>query len=540
MVAALLLVALRVLTPFAVGSDQAVQFEGAIRLASGLGLTTTSVTPPADLTQPVTPQYITRWPPGLSLTIALLLVLGLPLAAAAKFLFAAITLAGWYGWAVLARRTLAGAAPVGVPGRAAAALVSAAIPLFLTPGWGASDIFLWAGVPFFILLLARRREERQWKYEALAGLLFGVLFAFRYASGFLMLLAAFILIYTSLPRWIELLKRGVVLAAFSALLAVPVLAFIRAKSDTGSAVPNVVPEQVAAPDLATKARWIVAQLPAAWQLSPGLSYIDVLARRAASDRISIAAGIAALLFFAGMPLAARRVRATDLVVCTAMAPIALVVFLASLYDGLLLSISRYYEPAAMCTVAVLPVLAAGRSRLVVGWISRAALVALVVYVCVYLPLRIADPRRRAEALKDTVGYNSTASAGAGGAPTRGVASLYTRAEETDSRIVQLSIDNPGALFVVQPYPRVVLSQFDRTSRPPGGNLRPYGPPAYWGQAYTSMAVRIFWVVYPQTDLSSLGLQTDGPLYESREEQVKIVLSDLPAGHRFSAPPIPHE
>ncbi len=73
-------------------------------------------------------------------------------------------------------------------------LIACLLPLLFTPPWQGTDIILWAGTPFVILLLLYSLEDdSQWRYIAAAGLLSGFLYSVRYASAYLAV-AAFLII----------------------------------------------------------------------------------------------------------------------------------------------------------------------------------------------------------------------------------------------------------------------------------------------------------------------------------------------------------
>ncbi|MDW8202407.1 MAG: hypothetical protein RML75_14535, partial [Cyanobacteriota bacterium SKYGB_h_bin112] len=86
---------LRSLFPFTLNFDHAAQLESAYRLVQGLGLTSTvfAVHNP-DISYSPIPQYLTWWPPGLSILSALYLALHLPLVPTMKLVNSLFTVVG--------------------------------------------------------------------------------------------------------------------------------------------------------------------------------------------------------------------------------------------------------------------------------------------------------------------------------------------------------------------------------------------------------------------------------------------------------------
>ena len=79
------------------------------RLVAGLGLTYSSFGfggSLGDISQPIQREYLTAFPPFLSLYVAGALFVGLSLVSALKLLFCFVTLVGWLGWAVIGSRLM--------------------------------------------------------------------------------------------------------------------------------------------------------------------------------------------------------------------------------------------------------------------------------------------------------------------------------------------------------------------------------------------------------------------------------------------------
>ena len=169
--------------------DPALQVQAAYRLIHGLGLTTCAMygTGPFDIASPAY-AHLVWWPPGYSFTIAGLLLLGLPLAAATKSVLFVTYVMGWFGGGLLARRIFR---------RPDAFLVfiMVVMPLaWLVPtAFVATDVIVWCLVPYWILTVLAiwdrlRRNETGGSaigLAALLGLLSFVGFFFRWAGAFL-------------------------------------------------------------------------------------------------------------------------------------------------------------------------------------------------------------------------------------------------------------------------------------------------------------------------------------------------------------------
>lgn len=85
----------RVLAPVQISSDLGLQLQAAHRLVQGLGLTV-ALSLNFELNQPPNSEYLTHFPPALSLLVASLLFLKLPLATALKIIYGLTTVVGWF------------------------------------------------------------------------------------------------------------------------------------------------------------------------------------------------------------------------------------------------------------------------------------------------------------------------------------------------------------------------------------------------------------------------------------------------------------
>ena len=193
---AILVVLVRILGPFPIGWDQSVQLEAAHRVVSGNGLTTTySATPERNINTKPTPKVLTHYPPTFSLIVAAGLWFGIPLVVFLKCLYSVVTLVGWTAWGTVGQHVMTRSSRIGgraVPLQYAIACI---LPLFVTPRWSGTDIFLWLGVPLIVILVQRRKSSQvvdTWSVAS-AGLVSGLAVSIRYTSLFTLVLGAFLL-----------------------------------------------------------------------------------------------------------------------------------------------------------------------------------------------------------------------------------------------------------------------------------------------------------------------------------------------------------
>ncbi|MBW4619141.1 MAG: hypothetical protein KME17_07250 [Cyanosarcina radialis HA8281-LM2] len=217
----------RVLAPVQIASDQGLQLQAAHRLVQGLGLTV-ALSLNFDLNQPPNSEYLTHFPPAFSLLVASLLFFKMPLATALKIIYGLTTIVGWFCWAAIGSRLLSTSLKVGKFLLPLQYVIAVILPILYTPSWSTqgTDIFLWSGVPAIVLLLLHSSDNRFKNiFSISAGLLFGLLFAFRYNSIFLVLAAFLILLQVNFPRLLELSKNYTIFLASSCFFIVPVFIY---------------------------------------------------------------------------------------------------------------------------------------------------------------------------------------------------------------------------------------------------------------------------------------------------------------------------
>ena len=214
--------------------DGGIQLQAAHNLLSGRGLSVFSQVL-SDLGAGKSLVTLTYFPAGYSLCAAALLGLGLSVATTVKVLAATATLLGWWGWGRVARAFLIDVRARGAQWKWAAVAVATLTPLFFTPPWGGTDIFLWAIVPWVIAAIvdaARDGTSYRWRLDWLAGALCGIAVFMRYVSLFLILYAAVLILWQSGLRLRMLMRRWAVFAlgVLPALLVQGYILYVLAES----------------------------------------------------------------------------------------------------------------------------------------------------------------------------------------------------------------------------------------------------------------------------------------------------------------------
>ncbi|MGH9901524.1 MAG: hypothetical protein ACRD68_06875 [Pyrinomonadaceae bacterium] len=548
-VSALLIVAARTIAPFEVGKDQASQLEAAQRLSRGLGLTTTNDVPPSagfDITEAPRSRYLTWWPPGLSILVAGFLFLGLPLLVSLKLIYAAVTLAGWCGWGVAAGHLLAQPLKVGSREYPVNLLIAALMPVFCTPSWDGTDIFLWAGVPFVALLLFTSAfRPSPWRSVALAGLLFGCLYAIRYASVFVAPAAILILLQVSLPDAKAFLKRSAVFLVFSLLVILPVVAYTRTYAQSafgGHHLDNPIQN---AYYFSKHAYVVINLLPVTSNAIVGHPVVEQVVRHTLHvPWLIYATGAVCLLIILSLPIFlarssppdARPPRA-DFALSLSFLPLSLVAIFVVIVYGNMLGVRRYYEPVALCGLFIFYAIAAARPAR--RWVKAGAtmiVASFVLYVCAYMPALAFVPGRRSHLVSTVLSYmppNSRRYPSTSHDVSYPGYQMFSCKESSRQRIRRLHDAHPGALFFVEEYGYFNYDEFQGDGPVRGDDLRVFPHKIFWKLAYTSKPVKIFWIVNRETELDFIPPAYAQAVSSDEVEDTKIIMSDLPAGYKFS-------
>jgi hypothetical protein len=207
--AAAVVVVLRFLSTVDLGYDLTWQIQAAQHLLAGKGLSV-YWGKGLDLAEPLKLVTLTHFPCGYSVFAAALIAMGASVGVVVKVLGAVGTILGWWGWGKLAYPFFGEGlqrSPVWQWASFAIAMVS---PLLFTPPWQGTDVFLWAAVPWVLDWVVRASDEHMpgggW-LDALAGALCGLCVLMRYASLFLVLYAAGLILWQSRMRLLVLTRR---------------------------------------------------------------------------------------------------------------------------------------------------------------------------------------------------------------------------------------------------------------------------------------------------------------------------------------------
>jgi hypothetical protein len=535
---ALLVIVLRVLAPFDAYWDQGIQLESAHRLANGWGLTSTysAKVVSNDLNQVPEPQHLTWFPPGFSVLIGALLALGLPAILALKLVYSLVTLVGWIGWGLIAALMLAKPLRLFTKSIPVQYAIAAILPVFFTPDWGGTDIFLWAGVPWIILLISQTISTGKPGFLMGAGLIVGLLYAFRYASLFLALSVLMILAIAYLPRIKLLIGHYAIFLAASLVFMLPVSIYLRIVQG-GTGLPTYVSNQGLAAFSATLDR-IIQQLPTASTLF-GLPIREILAGLPPHTLGRSLYGIGTFLILAGLPVWARRSktelsREFGILLGVSCLPISLVLFLIiCMFTNPFgfLETERYYVAANLCFILAIYRLATfSNTNWGIRFITSLFVLTLIVHYGLYRPTELWSGKQ-GKFIQQVTGYMPTPDVSY---PSN---ELYSSnvSESLEVTIKKLKQENPEAIFFVMAHPFYV---YDGST-----GFRIIPPADFWKDAYVTKPTRVFWVTsYVCYGLCSTHVQKNieeisklpqlKKVFEDPEGKGTIFSADLPAGFKF--------
>ena len=207
--AAAVVVVLRFLSAVDLGYDLTWQLQAAQHLLAGKGLSVYWGRG-LDLAEPLKLVTLTHFPCGYSVFAAALIAMGASVGVVVKVLGAVGTMLGWSGWGKLAYPFFSAGlqrSPVWQWAGLAIAMVS---PLLFTPPWQGTDIFLWAAAPWVVDWVVRASDEHvpggRW-LDGLTGALSGLCVLMRYASLFLVVYAAGLILWQSRRRLLVWTRR---------------------------------------------------------------------------------------------------------------------------------------------------------------------------------------------------------------------------------------------------------------------------------------------------------------------------------------------
>jgi hypothetical protein len=158
------------------------------------------------------------------------------------------------------------------------------------------------------------------------------------------------------------------------------------------------------------------------------------------------------------------------------------------------------------------------------------------YTALYRPALFFVDERRGQAVQSVLGYTPTAS-------ERNHSTsfninyldlrMYTWKENSRLKILELHQQNPQALFFAQEYPVFVYEPFPTKELVAGANFRKFPGLTFLKEAYTSQALKVFWVVGADMKLDLIPDSNLRPVFYDPIERTRIFESDFPAGYKFS-------
>jgi hypothetical protein len=558
LVCAILIVFARSIAPFQVEKDQALQLEAAQRLVEGRGLTTTSVRQASfDLSEAATAEYVTWFTPGFSLMVAGWLSLGVSLLISLKFIYGLTTLIGWIGWAIVASHLLSNPMELGTRSYRIQLIIAALLPILVTPLWQGTDIFLWAGIPFVLLLLNNSDRRESQMFLIAAGILVGFLISIRYGSIFLVIAAFALIAQRTLPNLKALVRNTSLFLLGFSFLMIPLLIYTKLFSKNQSLGPEYISPSS---HYSRIPKMIFGMLKGSYIISNlvlGSPVLDRLCRKLDSSLLDHAVGIPCLLIILFLPLLVlRRSGPTierpqrNIALSLSFFPIALVIFLigANVTSGQgLFGVTRYYTPVSLCGALVFYQLASRRGYPQLTKLVSGAIVAVfIMWMGVYMPLQAFVSAKRTELIEDVLGFTPSRS-GTTSTPSTSLDvsypefKIFSRKENSRLELIRLHISHPEALFLVlENYPYYIYDEFQKGGPVPGTQVRRLEVTDlnYWKSAYTSKPIKVFWVLdYPSASVTKQNLSfiPDSnlkPVYTDKFEKTLILESDFPAGYRF--------
>jgi hypothetical protein len=539
MVSALLVTAARILAPLEVGKDQGTQLEAAQRLAHGLSLTTTADILPSsfDITSAPQAKPLTWFAPGFSVIVAAFLALGLPLFVSLKAIYSAVTLAGWAGWSVLAGVFLANPIRFRSTGYPIHWIMAALIPVWFTPSWSGTDIFLWAAVPALVLLMRRAAESRGAAAAVTAGFIFGAACAIRYAGAFAAPAALLILLQAAFPDIDLFLKRSAVFLAAALIVVAPVAAFILTSPGEGETPVTGIYEH---PIESAEAGNILFFAQYASPLIFGHSLpTSVVASLPVKPLPYIAGGVfLVIVLLAPFVLWKWYGLHNNLLLMLSLLPFSLAVFLIVVSRGWLLGIPRYYQPVALCGVFIWYVIASAKAgnRIAIH-LARAIVAGFLFYICVYMPAFLLTPSKRLVLSKIVLDFMPS-NPGVRQTTSETVTypqydKLYSRKESSRAKLRELYRSYPEALYFTDSYPFYIFDGMQGGPRP-GEQLRDLPPENYWQRARMTTPAKIFWIVDTESAVQFVPLSYRKKIHSDPVEGTVIFESDFPAGYQFAS------
>jgi hypothetical protein len=539
-ISAFSVILVRLFGPLEIASDLGTNLEAAHRLVEGLGLTVASDLN-FDLNKTPDPEYLTQFPPGSSILMASLLFFEIPLAIALKIIYSLTTIIGWFSWNGIASRLLKKPIRFGSIILPLNLIIAAILPWFYTPAWTiqGTDIFLWAGTPAIVLLLFHSSLRNPQNHLVIAaGLLFGLLISFRFASYFLAFAALLILLQVNFPKFKLFLLKYLIFNTAALLFVVPISIYTNSVKDRAEGqITNLMEGTETAKSFVESLLGITQKFGSTSVMSGVVTIEDVEA--IGETFFSPIYKIFWLILIFSLPFLIIKLKKTnlntiyrDIAVSIACLPVSLVLFLTGLTFSLPwtpVGLERYYIPLNICLVLLFYELASLNN---ISKVIKAIFSAYIFYFLFYNLLY--QPRFR----DLLAGSSKSLTEDVLGFPLQKIKypsnQIFIRDNQALLMIRKLQKRYPDSLFFVQSY-RAFM--YDRPSR-----IRRIPDKEFWQQAYVSKNTKIFWIV--ETDCQTICTIQDKEIpflasmpdlktiYLSSDKNTKIMVADLPGGYKF--------
>ncbi len=545
---AALVVAARILAPFEVRQDQSLQLEAAQRLSKGLGLSTTrSVATSLDVAESPAPVYLTDWPPAFPLIVAGFLLSGVPVEIALKIIYAFTSLMGWIGWGIVANYFVARHFKKEIKIPWIYLVISSLLPVLYTPWWGGTDVFLWAGVPYIVLLLfLANYHQRSAKFIVSAGLLFGFLCSIRYASFFIAIAASLILLQTTFPSMKLFLQRSMLFFLPALIFILPVFIYVNQYRPAESNLPQLRNIEFTLTFLEA-----LGSLSTASIMLTGFPWLLNIAKH--SEALNYAVGLGTLLIVISLPLVLLKSTTPSFSklrenasLSFSFLPLSVVLFLVviAFMSGMVYSAEqRYFKAVGLIGVFVIFDLFMHRQApRLLRTASGIIVAAFVAYTFVYLMFAVI-PRKRADVIHTVLSFTQSRSRELSTSDNIGYPEhrLYTRKEGSRRKLKELHASHPDAVFfILNNYQLYVYDNLQEKAPVTGLDLRLFPTIDHWERSYTSKAINVFWVLEQQTaemdlqqnQLSFIPNTNLKSVYYDPFEKTMILKSNFPAGYKF--------
>ncbi len=503
-----LIVGLRLAAPLEVGKDVSFQLEAAYHFAQGQGISVMA-SPGPDLLAATTLQPLTWWPPAFSIVVGVPLAAGLPLVLILKLLYGATTLAAWFGWWRISGPDLAGSPGTSRVLRLAGNVLALSLPMFLTPAWDGTDIFLWALVPFILsfwsagMSATARNLPLFW-----AGVLCGVGASFRYAAFFLGIWSVLAML-TSPLTWRTAARKYLTFLLAYGLVTGSVLLSNHYRSVDSGALPSFVSAAPGGLNLGKNLLQIPELLSAASAGFLGNGLLDDIGSKV--GRLGrIALGLVSLGWAILLPVLYRRTSKREaspescIWSAASWLPLSMIAFLmlanfATSYGPL--GDRRYYVPVSVAALLLTFHLALrwrNQSRLLGALLLSPAIWFVFTSLCVYPAWESLDVRRRGDTIERILSFKPGRSSPASTSLETPYPSnqIFTRFDATILKARELIEQNPDSqMIATEGYAFFLKEVFKGGSLLPGKDLKNAPSFAYpfWKTAYVNRPGKVFFL-----------------------------------------------